>query len=67
MAAEPVCLPEPRAERFRKAYANVGNGTIALHSRANNMYVAAEPAGAQPRIANRTAIGPWERFDLGGS
>ncbi|MBB4936841.1 hypothetical protein FHR32_001146 [Streptosporangium album] len=28
------------------------------------MYVAAENAGAQPLIANRTAIGPWEQFDI---
>jgi len=26
--------------------------------------VAAENAGAAPLIANRTAIGGWERFDL---
>ncbi len=28
------------------------------------MYVTAENAGAQPLIANRTAIGPWETFQL---
>lgn len=49
-------------------------GTVSLRSRANNQYVSApngsalianQPsAGAQPLIANRTAIGTWEKFDL---
>jgi hypothetical protein len=30
----------------------------------NNDYVTAENAGASALIANRTAIGPWEEFDL---
>ena len=29
-----------------------------------NDYVTAENAGAAPLIANRTAIGAWEEFDL---
>jgi hypothetical protein len=37
---------------------------ISLRSRANNMYVTAENAGASALIANRTAIGAWEEFDL---
>jgi hypothetical protein len=37
---------------------------ISLRAHANGMYVTAENAGAQPLIANRTAIGPWEQFDL---
>ncbi|GAA4463277.1 fascin domain-containing protein [Phytohabitans houttuyneae] len=28
-------------------------------------YVCAESAGAKPLIANRGAIGPWEKFVLG--
>ena len=36
---------------------------IALRARVNNRYVCAEGAGAQPLIANRTAVGPWEKFD----
>ena len=36
---------------------------ISLRAHANGRYVTAENAGAQPLIANRTAIGPWERFD----
>ena len=35
-----------------------------LKARANGRYVAAEAAGAAPLIANRTAVGPWEQFDL---
>ena len=43
--------------------------TVSLRSRADGRYVCAESAGAQPLIANRDAIGQWERFDridLGG-
>ncbi|OLB77833.1 MAG: hypothetical protein AUI14_15070 [Actinobacteria bacterium 13_2_20CM_2_71_6] len=36
---------------------------VSLRAHANNHYVTAEAAGAQPLIANRTAIGPWEQFD----
>jgi hypothetical protein len=39
-------------------------GVIGLRARANSRYVCAENAGAAPLIANRTAIGPWEQFDL---
>jgi hypothetical protein len=45
----------------------VGNGSttvISLRARANNMYVCADNAGALPLIANRTAVGGWEQFDL---
>jgi hypothetical protein len=37
---------------------------ISLRARANNMYVCADNAGAASLIANRTAIGPWETFDV---
>ena len=37
---------------------------ISLRARINNKFVVAESAGAQPLIANRDAIGPWEKFDL---
>ncbi len=37
--------------------------TVSLRARVNNRYVAAENAGTAPLIANRTAIGLWERFD----
>ncbi|MEZ0068213.1 hypothetical protein ABIA32_004237 [Streptacidiphilus sp. MAP12-20] len=38
--------------------------TITLRSKANHDYVTAENAGANPLIANRTAAGPWEQFDV---
>ncbi len=37
---------------------------VALRARANNRYVVAENGGAAALIANRTSIGPWEKFDL---
>ncbi|MGW5263468.1 fascin domain-containing protein [Microbispora sp. NPDC004025] len=40
-----------------------GSGTVSLRARANNMYVAADNAGASALIANRTTIGGWEQFD----
>jgi hypothetical protein len=39
------------------------SSVISLRAHANGMYVTAENAGAQPLIANRTAIGGWEQFD----
>jgi hypothetical protein len=37
---------------------------VSLRALANNMIVTADNAGASPLIANRTAIGTWEQFDL---
>ena len=37
---------------------------VSLRAMADNDYVTAENAGASPLIANRTAIGGWEQFDL---
>ena len=37
---------------------------ISLRAGVNGRFVTAEAAGAQPLIANRRAIGPWEQFDL---
>ena len=39
-------------------------GSVSLRAHANSDIVTAENAGAAPLIANRTAIGPWEEFDL---
>jgi lysophospholipase L1-like esterase len=36
---------------------------LALRAHANGKYVTADNAGASPLIANRDAIGTWERFD----
>jgi hypothetical protein len=44
---------------------NPGTGkVVSLRARADNRYVTAEAAGASPLIANRSAIGGWEQFDL---
>ncbi|MGW2775307.1 discoidin domain-containing protein [Streptomyces olivaceoviridis] len=40
------------------------DGTVSLLALANGQYVTAEAAGASPLVANRTAIGPWEKFTL---
>jgi hypothetical protein len=37
---------------------------VSLRSFANGKFVCAENAGASPLIANRTAIGTWEQFQL---
>jgi len=39
-------------------------GIVSLRSRVNSLYVCADSAGAAALIANRTAVGPWEQFDL---
>jgi hypothetical protein len=41
-----------------------GDGSVSLRAAANGLYVCAENAGAAALIANRTAIGGWESFDL---
>lgn len=38
--------------------------TVSFNARANGRWVVAESGGGDPLIANRTAVGPWERFDL---
>jgi hypothetical protein len=40
----------------------VPGSTVALLAQANGKYVCADNAGSSPLIANRTAVGPWERF-----
>ncbi len=40
------------------------DGSFSFRARSNGMYVCADSAGATALIANRTAIGPWESFDL---
>lgn len=44
-----------------KAY-SILPGTSSITARANNDYVSADNAGANPLIANRTAVGTWEKF-----
>jgi hypothetical protein len=38
--------------------------TITLRAKANDAYVTADDAGAESLVANRTAVGPWEQFDV---
>ncbi len=40
------------------------SSVVSFRAAVNNDYVTAENAGAAPLIANRTAIGAWEQFDL---
>jgi beta-glucosidase len=50
---------------FAIAVANTtGTPVVSLRAHANSDYVTADNAGASALIANRTAIGPWESFDL---
>ncbi len=49
-------------QRFR--FLANADGSVSLQSVANGRYVAAEDGGAQPLIANRDGIGPWELFDV---
>jgi beta-glucosidase len=37
---------------------------VSFRAHADGDYVTADNAGASPLIANRTAIGPWETFDM---
>ena len=39
-------------------------GLIALRAHANNKYVCADNGGNSPLIANRTAVGSWEKFQV---
>jgi type 1 glutamine amidotransferase len=50
------------AERFE--IVPLSGGTVALRSKATNMYVCAESSGNSPLIANRAAAGAWETFSL---
>lgn len=46
-----------------KSYSNLA-GTSSIKAVANNNYVTAENAGANPLIPNRTTVGGWEKFIL---
>jgi type 1 glutamine amidotransferase len=50
------------AERFE--IVPLSGGTVALRSKATNMYVCAENSGNSPLIANRAAAGAWETFSM---
>jgi len=55
---------EPRSVSGRPSAPPQRDGSVSFRALVNNMLVTAENAGAAPLIANRTAIGPWEEFDL---
>ena len=57
--AAPAGTPVPAA-----CGSSGGMPVISLRAHANNDIVTAENAGAASLIANRTAIGTWEQFDL---
>jgi hypothetical protein len=40
------------------------DGSVSLRALSDDDYVTAENAGASPLIANRSAVGQWESFDL---
>jgi hypothetical protein len=68
----PVAVRATAARQFeRKTIGPPGGtaptGTVSPWSRANNQYVTAESGGAQPLIANRAALGPWETFPAGAA
>ena len=42
----------------------VADGSVSLRAHSDQDYVTAEGGGSAPLIANRTTIGPWEKFDL---
>jgi type 1 glutamine amidotransferase len=50
------------AERFE--IVPLSGSTVALRSKATNMYVCAENSGNAPLIANRAAAGAWETFSM---
>jgi beta-glucosidase len=60
LIASSTAIGQP--ESFRLIHNS--DGSVSLQSVVNNNYVCAENAGAAALIANRTAIGPWEEFDL---
>ncbi len=51
------------ASKMRFAAA-IPSKLVSLRALADNRYVTAEQAGSAALIANRTAVGPWEQYDL---
>ncbi|MFJ5264983.1 xylosidase [Streptomyces sp. NPDC088387] len=61
-AATPA--PSPTTTAAASTVASYIGRTITLRAKANDKYVTAERAGAKALIANRTAVGGWEKFDV---
>ncbi|HEX4722524.1 MAG TPA: hypothetical protein VH333_08420 [Pseudonocardiaceae bacterium] len=65
----PLASGTPAVHVFAIATTGTGSTTppgsvISLRAHANSDIVTADNAGASPLIANRTAVGAWEQFDL---
>jgi hypothetical protein len=55
---------DPQDPRLPALAARIRGKVVSLRARINARLVTADKAGASPLIANRTAVGPWEQFDL---
>jgi endoglucanase len=51
-------------KKYAAAPVSPGSSTSSIQAMANNSYVSAENAGASPLVANRTAVGGWEKFNI---
>lgn len=63
--AAPLIADSPtpgRAQTFQLVHHS--DDTVSLLALANGRYVTAEDAGASALVADRTTIGPWEKFTL---
>jgi len=49
---------------YQAGTASPPGGTVSIRAAANNTFVSAEHAGADPLVANRTAVGTWEQFHV---
>ncbi|GAA2375380.1 PQQ-dependent sugar dehydrogenase [Dactylosporangium salmoneum] len=45
-------------------FAGPADRVVSLRAHVNNRYVTAEDGGGSPLIANRSAVGSWEQFDV---
>jgi hypothetical protein len=59
-----TATPSLSTARMASYSIDAGDGTVALFSHANGRFVTAGSGGNATLIANRTAIGAWERFTL---
>jgi hypothetical protein len=64
ISADGLTLPAYSVTVLKTAHSTSHSSVISLRAHANNMIVTAENTGSAPLIANRTAIGTWEEFDL---
>lgn len=67
VSAELIANATSIGDREKFTIVESPEGWIALSSVATGAYVVAEGGGAGSLLANRTAIGAWEKFDLSGT